>query len=65
MKEVYISDVELGERYSVHRMTIWRWLKSDPYFPKPLKLSGGCSRWKLSEIDQWETTLRKRSSPSK
>ncbi len=54
MPETYLSDLQLAVRYSVHRTTTWRWAKSDPAFPKPIALSPGCTRWKLSEIEAWE-----------
>lgn len=56
MAETYLSDTQVSARYGVHRMTCWRWAKSDPTFPKPVKLSPGCTRWKLSEIIAWEAS---------
>lgn len=50
----YISDKQLAEQFGVHRPTIWRWAKNDPTFPKPVRLSPGCTRWKLAEIEAWE-----------
>ena len=55
MAETYISDSQLAARYGVHRSTPWRWAKTDATFPQPVKLSPQCSRWKLSEIEAWET----------
>ncbi|GGO34495.1 hypothetical protein GCM10010991_25380 [Gemmobacter aquaticus] len=54
MAELYLSDVRLSERFGVHRTTIWRWTSTVPNFPKPVRLSPQCSRWKLSEIEAWE-----------
>lgn len=54
MAEIYISDTQLAARYGVHRSTPWRWAKTAPAFPQPVKLSPQCSRWKLSEIEAWE-----------
>lgn len=54
MPETFLSDIQLAERYGVHRATPWRWLKTDPSFPKPISLSPGCTRWKRSEIERWE-----------
>jgi predicted DNA-binding transcriptional regulator AlpA len=54
MPETYLADVKVAQRYGVHRTTPWRWLKSDPTFPKPIALSPGCTRWKLSDIEAWE-----------
>lgn len=54
MSETYLSDIKLSARLGVHRATPWRWANEDPTFPKPIKLSPGCTRWKLSEIEVWE-----------
>lgn len=56
MAETYYSDYQLSVRYSVHRSTLWRWAKTDPTFPQPVKLSPGCTRWKLSEIEAWDAS---------
>jgi len=55
---MYVSDKQIAERYGVTRPTVWRWLKTDPAFPKPISLSPGCTRWKLDEIESWETARR-------
>ena len=52
--ETYLSDRQLGARFSVHHLTPRRWLKTDPTFPQPFNLTPGCTRWKLSEIEAWE-----------
>lgn len=52
--EIYLSNRQLGERYHVHHLTPLRWIKSDGTFPKPVRLTRGCTRWKLSEIEAWE-----------
>lgn len=62
MPETYLSDLNLAARFGVHRMTPWRWLKTDPAFPKPVKLSPGCSRWKLSKIEFWEAAKSKNAA---
>lgn len=56
MANVYLSDMQLSARYSVHRTTPWRWAKNNPSFPKPITLTPGCTRWKLSEIEAWEAS---------
>lgn len=54
MSETYVSDQQIAHRYSVHRSTVWRWVKSDPRFPDPIVFSPGCTRWKLSQVEAWE-----------
>ena len=54
MPEFYLSDNQTAARYGVHRTTPWRWANTDPTFPKPVMLSPGCTRWKLSALETWE-----------
>lgn len=56
MAETFLSDIRLAQRYGVHRSTPWRWTKTDPGFPKPVTLTPGCTRWRLSEIEHWEAS---------
>jgi prophage regulatory protein len=51
MASKYKSDLQLAERYDVHRATIWRWVKSG-VLPQPVQISPGCTRWRADEIDQ-------------
>lgn len=53
MNPTYISDKQLAERFNVSRVTIWRWA-SQFDFPKPVKLSGNCTRWNLADVEAWE-----------
>lgn len=52
--QVYFQDAQVSARYGVNRASIWRWLKTDPTFPKPISLSPGCTRWKLADLERWE-----------
>lgn len=49
----YLSDTQLAQRYGVHRTTVWRWVQKGD-FPKPVKLSPGCTRWMSDAVDQWD-----------
>ncbi|MCE5294310.1 MAG: AlpA family transcriptional regulator [Chlamydiales bacterium] len=49
----YLRDIEAAHRYGISRPTIWRWVKNGK-FPKPIKLSTGSTRWRLSELEAWE-----------
>ncbi len=51
--QLYLSDKQVAERFAVARPTVWRWHRSDPTFPRAIKLSPGCTRFKADEIDQW------------
>lgn len=51
--QVYLADTGVSIRYSVSRSTIWRWLKEGK-FPKPIRLGEGSTRWRLSDLEDWE-----------
>jgi prophage regulatory protein len=50
---MYFSDKQLAKKFGVHRTAIWRWVKKGD-FPKPIKLSPGCTRWVDESIREWE-----------
>ncbi|MAU53197.1 MAG: AlpA family transcriptional regulator [Roseovarius sp.] len=62
MAEQYLSDEQLGERYGVNRVSIWRWHRERPDFPRVIKLTPGCARWRLSEIEAWEASKAERAA---
>ena len=51
----YLSDKKVSERYDVSRATVWRWVR-DGSFPEPIKLTAGCTRWKESDLEEWESS---------
>ena len=52
-KNSHLSDKAVAIRFEISRATVWRWVKENK-FPKPIKLSAGSTRWKLSDIEAWE-----------
>ena len=54
MIDTYLSDKDLSERYHITRNTVWRWHRKCGNFPRAIKLSPNCTRWKLSEVIAWE-----------
>lgn len=53
--DVFLSAQQLANRYHVHPATIWRWPQMRG-FPRPIKLSPGCTRWRLIDVVGWENT---------
>ncbi len=51
-QSVFIQDIQVANQLGVSRATIWRWVKLG-YFPKPVKLSAGCTRWRIEDVDNW------------
>jgi predicted DNA-binding transcriptional regulator AlpA len=56
MPDTYLSDKDLSDRYHITRNTVWRWHRERADFPRAVKLSPNCTRWKLSEITDWEAS---------
>jgi prophage regulatory protein len=54
MADTYLSDNDLANRYNIARPTVWRWHREQANFPRAIRLTAGCTRWKLSEIEAWE-----------
>jgi len=52
---MYLSDKQLAVRFNVSKPCIWRWARETD-FPKPVKLSPGCTRWRVVDIEKWEVS---------
>lgn len=57
-KEQYLSDRQVAVRFDISKATVWRWHDNNPDFPRRIKLSPGTSRWKLSELVQFEAKMQ-------
>jgi predicted DNA-binding transcriptional regulator AlpA len=57
----YLSVRHVAERFDVSVNTVWRWAALNPRFPKPIKLGPGCSRWRLADLAEFETSVETRS----
>lgn len=51
----YVSDKFLADRFEVSRATWWRWVR-EGHAPKPYRFTSQCTRWKLSEVLDWEAS---------
>ncbi|WP_374763257.1 helix-turn-helix transcriptional regulator [Yunchengibacter salinarum] len=49
----YLSDLQLADRFGVNRATVWRWVQAG-HFPRPVKLTEGCTRWRAADVERWE-----------
>lgn len=56
MSQVFLTAKQIATRHGVNVATTWRRLKSDPTFPRPIKLSPGCTRWRVADIEAWEAS---------
>lgn len=64
MDEEYLADRHLAQRYKNSRATIWRWVETLG-FPKPIRISPCCTRWRLSDVQAWEARMRSTSDGPK
>jgi prophage regulatory protein len=44
---------QLEARLAIGRSTIYDWLRSDPTFPRPVKIGARAVGWVESEINAW------------
>ena len=49
-----LSPDSLAKRLDTSKHTIRGWV-SRGVFPKPLKITARCSRWRLSDVKAWES----------
>ncbi len=54
--ESFLSDHEVAARYGISRAAIWRWVRRNQDFPKPIKLSPGTTRWRLNDLVRFEVS---------
>lgn len=50
----FLTDKEVAERYGVHRTWPWRKARQGE-FPQPVRLSRNTSRWRLKDLEAWES----------
>lgn len=51
----HLSVKKVSERYETSPATIWRWVR-EGNFPRPVKLTPGCTRWRLTDLESWESS---------
>ncbi|WP_231365736.1 AlpA family transcriptional regulator [Thioalkalivibrio sp. ALMg3] len=49
-----VSVYRIAEREEVSPSTVWRWVRNGD-FPQPVRLSPGCTRWRLEDVERWES----------
>lgn len=54
--QMYFTDTEVGNYYSVSRGTIRRWIREGK-FPRGKKLSSGSTRWLRSDIEEYDRAV--------
>ena len=52
------KDTDVANDLQCSRSQVWHLLKSDPTFPKPVKMSNGMTRLAMEEIHSWIHALK-------
>lgn len=47
------TEKQVAARLGICRHSVRRYMRSDPDFPKPIRLSAGCVRWRAEEVTDW------------
>lgn len=53
---VWLTLKQVAERETVHPATINRWVR-EGRFPKPVKIGANCTRWRVTDVEQWEAEI--------
>lgn len=59
MNRPFLTDLDLAQRYSISRATVWRWTSSGR-LPRPVRLGEATTRWVLEDLLQYEQRLLQR-----
>jgi len=60
---LWLSDRQVGDRYSVSRSSIHRWTaNAEMNFPQPTAITPGCTRWKLADLEAWEANFESKAA---
>jgi prophage regulatory protein len=49
----YVSPKQAAAKFDISLATLWRWVKFNPEFPKPIRLSPGCTRFPDADLDAY------------
>ena len=52
---------EAAAMLSIGESTVWKKVKEDPSFPRPVRLSPKCTRFKVDDIRKWVKSVGRES----
>ena len=55
-ENLYLTVAQVAKRFGISADTVWRWTR-DGEFPKPWRMGPNTTRWKLSEVLDFEAKL--------
>lgn len=51
--DLFLDVHGVARRYNVKVATVWAWANKGR-LPQPVRLTPGCSRWRLKDVEAWE-----------
>ncbi|MDB3948427.1 AlpA family phage regulatory protein [Paracoccaceae bacterium] len=51
------TDQHLAHHLNCSRSQVWALAKKTPNFPKPIRITGGMTRWRWADVAAWENSL--------
>lgn len=54
---IYLTVKQVAKRYGVSTDSIWRW-KNEGHFPEPVRVGKNTTRWRLSDLIEYESQLK-------
>lgn len=57
----FVSARQVAARYGCSIATVWRWTRDDPCFPRPIRISASCTRWREADLLAFEASLGSQS----
>ncbi len=54
----YLTVREVGERYGIHKATVWRWA-AEGKLPRPVRISPTAARFVLAELEERDRKLER------
>lgn len=56
-ESLFLTVVQVAGRYGVSPDSIWRW-KRDGEFPLPVRIGTGTTRWRLTDLIEYDGMLK-------
>ena len=52
------TDHQVAKHIKSSRSQVWALVKKNPAFPKPIRITGGMTRWRWADVLEWEKSLK-------
>ena len=59
MDQTLLTDRQVADALAISRALVWKLLREDETFPRPIQLGVRAKRWLASEITEWLSTRKR------